>query len=199
LNGKVKKAIYNSLSVGFFEGIIDNYFKKCLKAPLICSSSVAIPKNIFLKVGNFDENLSRGEDLDMWFRIALSFPVAFNNNVCISYYKVNNENIYGDFSVRNYKKSFPYKLEKSIKEFSKINTNKYFKKYIDKQFIKISRKFILNGNNKKVKELLNKLCYNKYHSKDWIKFYLLSMLPYNFIKIIKNLKDKINLRILSDL
>lgn len=198
-NGKVKKAMYNSLSVEFNEGIIDNYFKKCLKDPLICSSSVAIPKNIFLKVGNFDENLSRGEDLDMWFRIALTFPIAFNNDISVSYYKIENKNIYEDPSVKNYKKAFPYKLEKIIDEFNKINTDKYFKKYIDKQFIKISKKFILNGNNKKAKELLNKFFYNKYSNKNWIKFYLLSMLPYNFIKIIKNLKDKINLRILSDL
>ena len=133
-NGKANKAIYNSLSVEFNEEIIDNYFRKCLKDPLICSSSVAIPKNIFLKVGNFDENLSRGEDLDMWFRIALSFPIAFNNDICVSYYKGENKNIYNDTlkvivskshynqETRDFVNNLKNKFKKSI-EFIRIGSS----------------------------------------------------------------------------
>ena len=37
------------------------------------SSSVVIDKRVFKKVGCFDERISIGEDIDMWYRILLSY------------------------------------------------------------------------------------------------------------------------------
>src|SRR5690606_6651797 len=70
-----------------WEGIIDDYFRLALKSPLISASSVVIPKKIFNKVGLFREELKRGEDLEMWCRIALDYDIAFSNKVCATYFQ----------------------------------------------------------------------------------------------------------------
>ena len=61
------------------EGIIENYFKAALARPQICSSAVAIRKEVFDLLGGFTEGMQYGPDNFMWSKIALSYPVAFIN------------------------------------------------------------------------------------------------------------------------
>lgn len=62
-----------------WHGIIDNYFLMCIKDQVVCSSSCAVRKTIFSRTGYFKESARRGEDLDMWARIALRSKTALNN------------------------------------------------------------------------------------------------------------------------
>ena len=50
-------------------------FKKSLSLCLIAPSSALIPKQIFDRVGLFDESLPVCEDYDLWLRIAAHYPV----------------------------------------------------------------------------------------------------------------------------
>jgi len=60
------------------EGYIDDYFKLSINyAGLLWSSAVAIKKECFNIVGFFREDLSRGEDLEMWIRLAKNFKIAY--------------------------------------------------------------------------------------------------------------------------
>jgi len=62
-----------------WEGLIPNYFKSCaLGSPPICSSTIGIPKSILEEMHGFNENIWRGEDTDLWGRIALKYPIAFS-------------------------------------------------------------------------------------------------------------------------
>jgi glycosyltransferase involved in cell wall biosynthesis len=65
------------LPLGVKEGLI-NYIKTAKYFPL-CSSAVVVPKTIFAKIGGFHECPIRGEDVDMWLRIALRYPVAWSS------------------------------------------------------------------------------------------------------------------------
>lgn len=57
-----------------YSGII---FEQCLPLCIISPSSVVINRNVFEKVGLFDEALPVCEDYDMWLRITSKYPVLF--------------------------------------------------------------------------------------------------------------------------
>lgn len=60
-----------------FRGYIDNYWTKNCTSDLFWSSTVVIRKEVFKRIGAFDERIRYSEDLDMWYRIILNYRVAF--------------------------------------------------------------------------------------------------------------------------
>ena len=73
-----------------YRGYVENYFGTSHN-DLFCSSSVMIRKEVFDVVGYFDERISSSEDLDMWYRIILKYPVVFYDKVLV-YYNQDAEN-----------------------------------------------------------------------------------------------------------
>lgn len=73
-----------------FRGYVENYFGTSHN-DLFFSSAVVIRRKVFKEVGYFDERISSSEDLDMWYRIILHYPVAFYDKVLV-YYNQNAEN-----------------------------------------------------------------------------------------------------------
>jgi glycosyltransferase involved in cell wall biosynthesis len=63
-----------------YSGLI---FEKCLPLCIISPSSVMLRREIFDKVGTFDEDLPVCEDYDLWLRIAARFPILFINEQLI--------------------------------------------------------------------------------------------------------------------
>jgi len=53
-----------------------------------------VPREVFSQVGLFQTGEVIGEDVDMWCRIALKFPVAFSTNVCATYFLDSENRIY---------------------------------------------------------------------------------------------------------
>lgn len=68
-----------------WKGVIDDYFYHSSINSLASSSSIAIPKSVFETVGTFNETYNSGEDTDMWIRIALQYPTAFDTNVSVTH------------------------------------------------------------------------------------------------------------------
>lgn len=62
-----------------WEGLIKNYFKSAAFgfSPII-SSTAGIPKKILLEIGGFNNNERFTEDLDLWAKIAIKYPIAFS-------------------------------------------------------------------------------------------------------------------------
>lgn len=73
-----------------YRGYVENYFGTSHN-DLFCSSSVVICKDVFKKVGYFDERIASSEDLDMWYRIILHYPIAFYDKV-LAFYNQDAEN-----------------------------------------------------------------------------------------------------------
>ena len=73
-----------------YRGYVENYFGTSHN-DLFCSSSVVICKDVFKKVGYFDERIASSEDLDMWYRIILHYPIAFYDKI-LAYYNQDAEN-----------------------------------------------------------------------------------------------------------
>jgi len=162
-----------------FRGVVDNYFKYSLNGSLISASSVVIKKEIFNKVGFFDELLTRGEDLDMWFRIVLDSDLVFINKVLAIYYKNADNRACEKFFP--FKKSFIRKMINNI-DYYKLNNNKHNIKYIDNLLVSKAKSLILLGEKQKVRDIIKNID-NKFIL---LFYYFISYIPNNLIIIIKN-------------
>lgn len=86
-NGHLEKLYLPQIPESPWSGIVPNYFRVAQDAPLLWSSAVAIPKNVFAVVGNFPIGVPIGEDVDMWLRVALRYPVAFSHTYHAIYHQ----------------------------------------------------------------------------------------------------------------
>lgn len=69
---------FNGMPGAPWEGIITDYFKAALENPPLSTSAVVVKKKVFEKVGLFSLGVTRGEDADMWARIAFNYSLAFS-------------------------------------------------------------------------------------------------------------------------
>lgn len=83
--GKIVRRVPTGLPDGY-RGYVEHYFEMPKRvSDLFCSSSVVIRKDVFDKVGMFDERIKYAEDSDMWFRIIATHKVAFYDRYLVFY------------------------------------------------------------------------------------------------------------------
>ena len=84
-DGQLVRKLETKLPEGY-RGYVDNYFEmKGRVSDLFCSSSVVIRRDVFDKIGMFDERIKYAEDSDMWFRIIATHRVAFYDKYMVFY------------------------------------------------------------------------------------------------------------------
>ena len=66
-------------------GLVDDYFKYVAQAQFIYTSSIAVAAWAMKDVSGFPEGVRNGEDLDLWTRLALRWPVAYSGKVTVNY------------------------------------------------------------------------------------------------------------------
>ncbi len=112
-----------------YRGYINGYFATTSHNDLFCSSSVVVRKDVFDVVGYFDERIASSEDLDMWYRIILKYPVVYYDKV-LSYYNQNAENrVAYDTKVRfPLTKDIKYYIDKFSEDFKQ---NRDFAHYLN--------------------------------------------------------------------
>lgn len=93
---KKKRAVASNIHLdsGFKAGYID-YFKLYNQTfcQLINSSSVIVPKKVFIKLGGFHTSITKGEDFHLWARIALKYKIVYlNKNLSFYNQDVDSEN-----------------------------------------------------------------------------------------------------------
>ncbi|MCK9267048.1 glycosyltransferase [bacterium] len=157
-SNKCKKPIFWFIPRGEeWEGIIPDYFKSCIYgASPVCSSAVAIPKKIFSDVGFFPEGIKRGEDQDMWARIALNYDIAFSQYVGAIYYKgIQRSGVKKNKCLEGYR--VVESLEAALKK-KKIcpKKAKYIKEYANKFILGSAAQCIKAGEIELAKKHLNK-------------------------------------------
>lgn len=68
------------------KGYVEEYFKISINEYLFYSSSVVIKKEILISE-HFREDLSNGEDLEMWHRLAKKYKIAYCPRILVFYLK----------------------------------------------------------------------------------------------------------------
>lgn len=126
---------------------IDNYFKEAIKEKLLWTSIVVVHAQCFIEVGDFNINLNRGEDLDLWARLARKYCII-KSSVVTATYRIEAEN----------RSSLSFDISKSrvyLYDFSVATTNEE-KLYYEDQIIKSLRGFITRRNFRNFFLLLRK-------------------------------------------
>ncbi len=79
--------VETTLDPGLGDGcvLVRDYFRKARVAGFVWSSAQAIPRRVYEKVGMFVERVPMGPDLDMWGRVALKYPIAYDCRILASY------------------------------------------------------------------------------------------------------------------
>jgi len=65
--------------------LITNYFAFVQSGDFVTSSNIAIPRKVLEQVGTFVEGLPLGEDVHLWARIALRYPIAHDARILAVY------------------------------------------------------------------------------------------------------------------
>jgi glycosyltransferase involved in cell wall biosynthesis len=71
---------FDGVPIDRWVGLLDNYFRSAILYTPFCASSVAVDMNVFTTIGYFAAGVGLGEDLDMWVRIAIRYPIAYDNS-----------------------------------------------------------------------------------------------------------------------
>lgn len=159
-----------------WSGIIPNYFYSVLGNPPVWTSAVMIPKNVLQLMGGFCVGEKMGQDIDLWLRIALKYPVAFNTQVGATYFQdASNSICRSQFVWRcpALKRTIRDAIDKgNISALNKIR----LQEYLNKKNIEIVTKLLLNGKKNEAKELL-RLIHTKFFLRKKITLILFLFLP----------------------
>lgn len=118
--GQIVRRVETALPEGY-RGYVEHYFEMPNRvSDLFCSSSVVIRKEVFDKVGIFDERIKYAEDSDMWFRINALYKTAFYDRYMVFYqWDAENRAMTRRIDLRYF---LPYYVDKYRKPIFKLNT-----------------------------------------------------------------------------
>jgi glycosyltransferase involved in cell wall biosynthesis len=146
----------------YIEGqVISNYFKAYSEFPgLVWTGGTIIEKDFLLTTGCFNVNFKYGEDLTLWFQLALRQPSLGYNSEVTAVYSRNLSSLTNKIKDYNYINSFnviKYNYVESLKFESKAKelVLKLWINDLIKNVIIANQKFILKNIQKEFKTLLS--------------------------------------------
>lgn len=181
-DGIVKKSPCEQFFSKKWRGILDDYFKYAINGPIITASSVVIPKEVFVKVGYFPLGIKKGEDLEMWRRIAIIFDIAYSNQSCAVYHlDAANRACEKEHKLVDSIASFPEEIFLELEKRTQLSN--YYYEYIIENIIADKARYLTNeGRKKEARSLLYKYSHTKFNKKLLLKVFLISFLPKNVLQ-----------------
>jgi glycosyltransferase involved in cell wall biosynthesis len=190
--GKTRWANYKYIPKPPWEGLLPDYFKSgALGSSPVWTSVVVIPRKIFHEMGGFPEDYWFGEDLDLFGKIALKYPVAFSWEFGAIYH-VEALNRAGE-------KGVPLDYEEPFIKTARaaLNKGEVPSKFIESVNEYISLKEIyrakcnIHAGNSKTAQMILKHCNTKLHYNEKMKWLLLAKIPVPIFLFLMNTKGKI--------
>jgi len=173
----------------FKEGIIPDYFKAENGNSPVWTSATAIPKKVIREAGGFPEGIPRGGDIELWAKIALSYPVAFTSRICAVYYK-NASNRIGHseptFSAERIAALLDNAADMNLPGFVNKQSLGEFKDHL---LIYSAKEFLANNEHKTARKLLQ-MCQSELFSKNKSRLLLMSFLPHKIAMMMLRLKHE---------
>lgn len=146
--------------------ICGDLYKKLFMKSFISTPTVVVRKDVFDRIGGFNENYKRAEDYDLWLRISRRFPLA-HTKTALAWVRKSTTRLSNDkIDLRN----TAMKVLKKQYDPEKISKMKY-KKRISGIEISLGRRYVLAGNKEKGKK----------HFLSAIKRYPYSIRPYRYL------------------
>ena len=148
------KELINHDLPDLFRGIIENPWQR---GCIYWTGSTTTTKTVIQSVGLFDERISHGEDLDMWYRILLRYSGVFYNKT-LAYYRQDSENRAMD-KVIPLNSFLPFYIEKYSRDRKE---NHSFCIYFDRQCLYFLFPYILhNRRDKELKRILRQIDFSQ--------------------------------------
>ena len=133
-----------------FRGIIPDFFHSSLTDRVAWTSIVVIPKTILTTIGGFTPEVTNGQDLELWIKIAVKHPVAISDTVTALYhYEIENS-----LAKRNIQTKRLMDFNQFSEEEKKMPS---LKKFLDIYRIEYALHFHVFGNNEKMLFYLKKV------------------------------------------
>ncbi len=181
-NGELIRKLPTGLPEGN-RGYVENYFQISGRiSDLYCSSSVVISKEVFERVGCFDERIKYAEDSDMWFRIIATYPVVFYDRY-MAFYQYDVEN-----RAMNRTRLLRYFLPYYVDKYQDFKYNIVFYKWINRWAANLIRSYYFDPSKEQLEDAriaTRKLDYSVIPSK----YKLLYKAPY-WMAVVLNKLDK---------
>ena len=176
-NGGKHTPMFNGINENW-EGILPSYFRASMGLHVLHTSATAIPKSVFSEIGGFKVGEKLGEDLDMWLRIALNYPIAYSCKIPPKViYHQDSENRTHFLPVSVEKLPYLITAENAVRSGNiGHNTKHEIIEYIASRKIGYAKLSILRGNRKEGRALLSSINTNIFQSTKNI-WYFLSFLP----------------------
>lgn len=128
-------------------GIVLDFFEKELRQHIYCYSSICIKKNTFDSVGNFNEAITMGEDVDFNVRVNLNYKLAYSK-VALARITMHSENQITHSSMKG----------KTIIDHDKYERenpgNHPLKKYLDFHRYTMAKRYKMAGDHAISKKLI---------------------------------------------
>ena len=147
---------YKGIPKAPWEGIIPDYFVSVIKTPPILSSIVSIPKNVFRDVGFFAEGVARGEDSEMWLRVALKYPIAFSHYIGATYHQESSNRACNTTAIPADPLILSTIRQTLLKENMEHRLSGKLRAYHDLIITEYARTFLLEGKRKAARKLIGR-------------------------------------------
>lgn len=192
-NGEKCISNFKYLPGSLIDGYIRNYtqliFDNNFVYP-INSSSAVIPKYIFNDIGYFAEEERSYEDLDLWFRIDLKYPIAWRNEKLAIYYKnAGNRHcgLYKYFKEITISKSIRKAIESGTVPENQVNLLKELAAFFQ---LEVAKDCLSRGDTKTAHEMLRYAKDTSRFARAWWKRRMVAALPGNLAKLLWDLKER---------
>lgn len=175
-----------------WEGIIPDYYYSSLGEPIVWTSAVGVPKEIFSVVGFFTVGEKLGQDIDLWLRIALKYPIAFSYKVGATYFRdAANRSCTFDSGVIWPKRAVKTTALKALRERAVTGKSaEYLKEYVYRNDLEVAALLLWAGRKKEALGLLRE-CRTKTFLVKKLFLYLCLLVPRKAVLFIFELKNKV--------
>lgn len=158
-NSTIKHLRYRSVPSPDWEGMITDYFRSQIFGDSVLrSSSTAIPREILQEMNGFVVGAKWGEDLDLWGRIGLNYPIGFSASCCAIIHVTMNgiEKIHSRVTITG-ENPFIKSADAAIEEgYNNFIDKKYLMLYLDKIIIESAQYNAIIGQKTESKQILRK-------------------------------------------
>ncbi|MBF0331920.1 MAG: glycosyltransferase family 2 protein [Candidatus Omnitrophica bacterium] len=182
VGGKAYLPRYRAVPASPWEGVLPDYFDTALGVPAVWTSAVTVRKEILNDVGMFPLGEKRSEDLDLWARVALKYPMVFSHFVGAVYYQdvdIRASHISNAVTERVVVKTLKDHLSHCQGKAKSI----YIEEYINAKVLDSVAECVCAGDGRQARRLLAS-CPTKFSWKRSFCWYILSYFPASLISTL---------------